>query len=78
MRLRSFEEKYVAEKRVLLHFRRKNESLEGFLVRETRNSYFLVKAKLVTEKTAVDLQGTQIIPKADVFFVQVLEESYAL
>lgn len=79
MRLRkSFEDTYMAEKKVVLHFRRSETSLEGYLVRQTANSYFLAKAKILDAKAEFDLQGTTVVPKDDVFFIQVLETTHAL
>lgn len=75
---KSFEDTFTAEKRVILHFRKAQESMEGFLVRQTRNSFFLVQAKLLTGKTEIELEGTQIVPKDDVFFCQVLGAEHAL
>lgn len=76
--VKTLEEAFVAEKQVILHFRKVNESMQGFLIRETPNSYFLVKAKLLTGKNDIELEGTQIVPKSDVFFVQVLGAEHAL
>jgi hypothetical protein len=69
------EMRYLGRKKVLIHFNNNNRSLEGYVIKETKNSYFLSKSQILDEKASFDLQGTIIVPKSDVFFVQVLAES---
>ena len=76
--LRSPEERFMAGRKVILHFRREDRSLEGYLVRETPNSYWLIKARVLTGKANFDLEASILVPRDDVFFVQVLGSEYGL
>ena len=74
--LRSPEERFVADRLVLLHFKDMTQSIEGYVVKETRSHYWLQRGKLLETKDRVfDLEGTLLIPKRNVFFPQVLAEA---
>jgi hypothetical protein len=77
--LRSPEERFVATRRVLLHFTTSEQSLEGYIVKQTRDSLWLRQGKLLeTKGRSFDMDGTLIVPRRSVFFVQVLAAHEAL
>jgi hypothetical protein len=76
MRLRSPEERFMCDRKVIVHSRGSDQTFEGFLVRETKNNYWLARTKLVTEKTDFDLEGTVIVRKSDAW-LQVLGTEHA-
>jgi hypothetical protein len=71
MWLRSPEERFMCDRKVIVHSRNADQTFEGFLVRETKNNYWLSRAKLVAEKTDFDLEGTVMVRKSDAW-LQVL------
>lgn len=72
------EELFVADRRVLIHFTNQESSLDGFVVKQTPDAYWLQQAQLLESKNReFDLEGTVIVPRTKVFFVQVLERSEA-
>lgn len=73
------ESEWLAEKRILVHFKTQTQSLDGYLVRETDNNYFLSRSKLLDENSReFDMEGLILVPKVDIFFIQVLAENWAL
>ncbi|MGH3428269.1 MAG: hypothetical protein ACRDQZ_12005 [Mycobacteriales bacterium] len=68
----------MATRRVAIHFKNNDQSIEGWVVRETRNNWWLVKAAYLIEKAEIQAEGTILVPKRDIFSIQVLEEAHAL
>ena len=76
LRLRGSEERFVASRRVLLHFHGETASLDGYIVKETRGSVWLRQAKVLeSQNREFDLEGTQIVPRTRIWWTQVLEEA---